>query len=203
MASDQPAVLARPRGRRVWRGLVAAAAFAAVATDYHGDPTAYFTYFTVLTNLAIGIWFLGAALAPRRFERASTVRLAVTVYGLVTVAVYWALLAPTHHPQGTHFVANLFLHLFVPAAMVAEDLRVPWPRIGLWRPLWILGFPLAYCVASLVRGELTGWYPYFFLDKRAMGGWAPLGTFAAGLLVVFAGLGYGWRALVHRKAAAT
>jgi hypothetical protein len=30
-----------------------------------------------------------------------------------------------------------------------------------------LVFPVAYAIYSLVRGGLTGWYPYPFLDLRA------------------------------------
>lgn len=185
--------------RRFRRLAVGAAAFGAIAVDFHGDPSQYFTYFTVLTNLSIGTWFLASLVWPKKLEGASVLRLALTIYGLITLSVYWALLAPTHHPQGLVFWANLVLHLVVPAAMAVEDLLVPWPRTKAAVPLWILVFPLAYCAFAVIRGELTGWYPYFFLNKNEVGGWVFLGLFLAGLLAVFAALAYGWRLVVHRR----
>ena len=201
MEKNQPTVVTRVR-----RVAVAVAAGVAVAIDFHGDPWFYFTYFTILTNLAIGVWFLGAAFLDRRFETASAVRLALTVYGLVTVTVYWIFLSPTHHPQGWSFFANALLHVAVPLAMAAEGLVVPGTRIRPSAPWWGLLFPAVYCAFSLVRGELTGWYPYFFLNRSEMGGWGPLALFCGGLLAAFVALGFGWRALVHfrqRKATAT
>ena len=200
MEKDQPTVLTRAR-----RLTVALAAGVGIFLDFHGDPGFYFTYFTILTNMGIGVWFLGAALAGRSFEMASAWRLALTVYGLVTMAVYWVLLAPTHHPQGWSFVANLLLHVAVPLAMAFEDLRFPWPKVGANAPWGVLLFPVVYCVFSLVRGELTGWYPYFFLNKDKVGGWGTVALYCVGLLAVFIAVGFGWRALVHfrqRKATA-
>jgi hypothetical protein len=113
------------------------------------------------------------------------------------------LLSPTHHPQGAQFVANLFLHALIPAAMALEDVMAPWPRIAASQPWWVLSFPLLYCVVGLVRGVVTGWYPYFFLNPAEVGGWGPLALFCGALLALFLGLAYGWRALVHLRTAAT
>jgi hypothetical protein len=186
-------------GRRLRRLAVAAVAFTSIALDYHGSPEQYFTYFTILTNLSIGTWFLAAALAGGRLDRASALRLALTVYGLVTLTVYWVFLSPTHHPQGWSIPANFGLHLVVPLAMALEDLLVPWPRLSRLAPLWCLIFPLAYCAFSLTRGELTGWYPYFFLDKAKLGGWLGLTAFVLFLFAVFLALAYGWRLAIHLR----
>ena len=180
------------------RLLVPLAAFWAISIDFHGDPSQYFTYFTILTNLSIGLWFMAGAFWPR-VEKLSALRLALTIYGLVTLLVYWVLLSPTHHPTGLNFWANLILHLGVPVAMAVEDLIAPWPHTKAAIPLWSLAFPLIYCAFSVARGEMTGWYPYFFLDQSAVGGWLLLAAFLGGLLAVFAALAYGWRLLVHRR----
>jgi len=179
---------------------VAALAFASVAVDFHLPADRYFAYFTVLTNLAIGAWFLASVFRPS-LDRWSAVRLGLTVYGLVTLTVYWAFLAPTHHPQGWAFFANLGLHLVVPLAMASEDLLVPWPRVGGWAPWVVIAFPLGYCAFSLVRGQATGWYPYFFLDPSKLGGWGGLAGFLVILLGLFAVLAFAWRLVVHGRQA--
>lgn len=189
--------------RRTRRLLVTLAAVTAVAVDFHGDPTQFFTYFTILTNLLIAGWFLWAAINPEKAERAAALRLALTIYGLITLSVYWILLSPTHHPEGLKFVSNLFLHLFVPLAMGAEDLMAPWPPLRRRAPLLVLIFPVGYCAFAVIRGEFTGWYPYFFLDKAKVGGWIGLALFIVVLLVMFIVLAYGWRLAVHVRQKAT
>lgn len=186
-------------GRLVRRIVVPTFALGAVTIDFHGDPTLYFSYFTVLTNLGIAFWYLAALFVPRPLERASALRLTLTVYGLVTLLVYWIFLAPTHHPEGWNFWANLVLHLGVPLAMAAEDMLVPWPRLKLLTPLWSLLFLVVYVAFVLVRGANTGWYPYFFFDQAQWGGWGLLFAFLGFLLAVFVALAYGWRVAVHRR----
>lgn len=185
--------------RRLRRLAVALVAFVSLSIDYHGSPEQYFTYFTILTNLSIGTWFLVGAFAGPRWDRFSTLRLALTVYGLVTLSIYWVFLSPNSHPQGLAFYANLGLHLVVPLAMAAEDLVAPWPKIARLAPLGVLVFPLAYGAFTLIRGSLTGWYPYFFLDPAKLGGWLVLSGFMIFLFAVFLALAYGWRKAVHLR----
>ncbi len=192
----------KPKGlsstTRLRRALVALAALLAVVLDFNGEPSHYFTYFTVLTNLGIGVWFFGAALTPR-WERASGVRLALTVYGLTTLLIYWIFLAPTHHPQGITVLANLILHLVVPVCMAVEDLLVP-RRASRLAPLWCLSFPAAYALFSLIRGTTTGWYPYFFFDvQKWPGGWPELTGFLGLLLVLLIVLAFGWQLVIRRR----
>jgi len=182
----------------VRRLAVAALAFASVAIDFHLPADRYFAYFTVLTNLAIGAWFLASVFRPS-LNRWSGLRLGLTVYGLVTLTVYWVFLSPTHHPEGLKFFANLGLHLVVPLAMAWEDLLVPWPKVGRWVPGAVVAFPLVYCAFSLIRGQATGWYPYFFLNPAELGGWGGLSGFLVILLGLFVVLAFAWRLVVHGR----
>jgi hypothetical protein len=57
------------------------------------------------------------------------------------------------------------LHYVTPVAVVADWVVAPaylsgsYPRIvGTW-----LIYPLVYCAGSMVRGAITGWFPYPFL----------------------------------------
>ena len=186
-------------GRRIRRMVIALVAGLSITVDFHAPADQYFMYFTVLTNILIGLWAFGASIFGDKFERRPTLRLALTVYGLVTLAVYWIFLAPNHHPQGLNFWANLGLHLGVPLAMALEGFLDPWPATTRLAPLWTIGFPLIYGSFILTAGEFSGWFPYFFLNPNMMGGWIPLGIFLGALLIGFIGISYGWGSLVQLK----
>lgn len=184
--------------RRARRGLLAALALGVLAVDYDGTPDRYFAYFTILTNLAIGVWFALGALVPERADRWSRVRLAVTLYGLLTFGVYWALLAPTDQPVGLQYFTNWGVHGLLPLAMAWEDLLVPWPRVGPLDPLVVCLWPVVYGTATLVRGKVTGWYPYFFFDDGQIGG-GTVALYLGILALVLVVSAYLWTAVVHRR----
>ncbi len=64
--------------------------------------------------------------------------------------------------------------------------RRPLPRsvLGPW-----LVFPAAYLAYSLVRGSITGWYPYPFLDPGAGGGYSEVAAYSAAVLIVIVAAG--------------
>jgi hypothetical protein len=35
---------------------------------------------------------------------------------------------------------------------------------------WVLAFPLVWVAFTIVRGSITGWWPYWFLDPTGAGG---------------------------------
>ena len=53
--------------------------------------------------------------------------------------------------------------------------------------LWVI-YPLFYLGFVLVRGKLTGFYPYPFIDAKTLG-YAGVAANTAGLLVVCAAIG--------------
>ncbi len=46
-------------------------------------------------------------------------------------------------------------------------------------------YPLAFLVYSWIRGALTGWYPYDFLNPTLPGGWGVVLVTAAVVLAAF------------------
>jgi hypothetical protein len=43
-------------------------------------------------------------------------------------------------------------------------------RLTSRRIVWLaVSFPVAWCLFTLIRGELVGWYPYPFIDVGALG----------------------------------
>ena len=111
----------------------------------------------------------------------------------VTGIVYWLLLAgePT---TGLDWVANMLVHTVVPVAAVGSWLLVgPHGRFrwGLL-PLMLL-IPVAWLVFAMMRGAISGYYPYFFIDVTevgyAMASLSILGVVAFALIVACAYVG--------------
>ena len=130
-------------------------------------------------------------------------RTAVTLYTTVTAATYIAILQRLWSPQGAQWVADTTLHYVTPALMLIDWLAFT-PRGALsWR--WVLpwlAFPLGFGVYTMIRGPLTGFYPYPFLDVTSLGFGAVLVNMAA-MSAFFIALGLGFaltdRLLARRR----
>ena len=48
-------------------------------------------------------------------------------------------------------------------------------------------YPLFYCIYTMIRGGMTGWYPYPFLDADALG-YPRVLMNIGGMIVVFFGV---------------
>jgi hypothetical protein len=149
----------------------------------------YLGYFTILSNLLATVAGTAVALAPSTragawFSRPGVLT-AITAVLLVVAGAYHLLLRQLWDPQGLQKLADIALHYLVPALVLAWWWLAARRRSLHWRaiPGWT-AFPLGYLVYALVRGELTGLYPYPFIDAASLGYGAVLGN-AAGLLLVF------------------
>lgn len=151
-------------------------------------------YFTILTNLLVGIVMGAAALGLMR-PRAGLLAALTLWIGAVGI-VYHALLAHLWSPTGLALGADIALHGVAPAAMALFWLGfAPKRGPGLAAPLVWLGWPLLYGVYALARGALGDRYPYPFLDASRLTavelgvniGALALGMLAGGYILV--GLG--------------
>ncbi|WP_026942924.1 Pr6Pr family membrane protein [Hellea balneolensis] len=139
-----------------------------------GTSLAYFGFFTVTTNILVALAFSVPLLKldtriGRFFERQS-VRAAIALYILVVAIVYYGLLAKDHNPEGISALMNVGLHFVMPVlylldwAVIAAKDKIAFKSA----PYWTL-YPIAYGVFNLVRGHMTGFYPYPFLDISKIG----------------------------------
>lgn len=154
----------------------------------------FFSYFTILSNLIAGVALvLGAFLVasrpvlPRWYElvRGGTV-VCMAVVGLV----FAALLRDVDLGRLLPWV-NAVHHYVMPVAVVAEwVLRPPRVRLGMGELLACLVFPLLYVTYVLVRGAVTGWYPYPFLNPVALGSYGIVWAYIAGIAGVFFTVGW-------------
>ncbi|WP_158880650.1 Pr6Pr family membrane protein [Rhodanobacter sp. L36] len=149
----------------------------------------YLGFFTVLTNLLVATALSADALGMDdrlgRFFRRPGVTTAIAANIAVVMLTYNTLLRQLWQPQGWNLVADLLLHDVMPAvfllfwwfAVPKDTLRLR--QLGGW-----LLYPLGYLLYALIRGAVTRWYPYPFLDVNTLG-YPSVWLNAAGVALVF------------------
>lgn len=196
--------MARPGPSRVTHGLLSliAAAVLAVALgtqifDQIANeafvPEEYFSYFTIQTSMAnlVALTVSGAYQLRHAFDTVflAAVRQALFAYAIVTGSVYNLLLRGLPSEPG-EFVSDItfpneVLHVVMPIYITVEWLTHPHrPRLPGWSVLGGLAYPIGWVTGTLVRGDLTGWYPYDFLDPRQPAGWTGVWIHVAGIALV-------------------
>jgi hypothetical protein len=125
-----------------------------------------FCYFTVQSNVIVGITCLLLTLRPDRDSTVFAVfRLAGVIDIAITGVVYHVALAQLFELKGYAFVADQLLHTVVPVLAVGGWLvfgprrRVSWPIVG-----WAMVVPIGWTIFTLVRGPIVHYYPYPFID---------------------------------------
>ncbi|MCA9327271.1 Pr6Pr family membrane protein [Candidatus Saccharibacteria bacterium] len=133
----------------------------------------YFSFFTIESNLFATIVFFVGAMKVWRGEKSSAgfdmLRGAAVLYMTMTGIIYSLLLAGTDVQTPLPWV-NAVLHYIFPVVVLVDWLVIPPAEKITWKQsLWWLVFPIAYLGYSLVRGSLTNWYPYPFLNVHQHG----------------------------------
>ncbi|KAB1107650.1 Pr6Pr family membrane protein [Micromonospora aurantiaca] len=157
--------------------------------------TGLLPYFTIQSNVAVGVLALYAAWCALRDrpEPPSVLKGAVTLYITITGTVYHLVLANPASPfamaqpdrQPGEWWGNQFLHTVVPLLAVAD--WALFDRRGRLRPryaAWWLVFPLGYLGFALVRGLIVDRYPYPFIDAGELG-YDGVAVSAVGFAAVF------------------
>ena len=125
-----------------------------------------FAFFTVQSNLLLGITCLVAALRPGVRSTVFRVARLCGVIGIaITGVVFHFALRDLQDLTGQAKVADFLLHTASPILGVSGWLLFG-PRRLISKSVvwWTLAFPVAYGVFTLIRGEAVGWYPYPFMD---------------------------------------
>ena len=150
------------------------------------DPTRFFAFFTIQSNL-IGVaafaWLVANGDRPRS-RALELLRGAAAVYLTVTFVVVILLLSDVDVQLQVNW-AEFTLHKLFPVIVVLDWLIDP-PRLALrYRDglIW-LAYPLIWTALTMVRGAADGWYPYPFLDP-ANGGYATVAVMIVAITVGF------------------
>jgi hypothetical protein len=146
----------------------------------------FFTFFTILTNILVALCLTMLLIGPDQgfFTRPGN-QAAIAAYITVVGIVYNIILRSLWAPQGWQLIVNELLHSVIPVYFIVYWLIFS-PKTGLqWKNMlgW-LAFPMAYLVLIMVRGALSDWYPYPFVDVLTLG-YAKVLINSAGMLVFF------------------
>ena len=177
-----------------WAGLIIQ--LIAILPDYSiaGAIWKLLSYLTIITNLAVASFFTMRLLRPdnshQRFINSPSLAGWVTANITFVGIAFAALLARLYHPEGLNLVANDLLHYVTPALGLAywfiflRSGRLQWTD-----PLKWSIYALVYGAYALIRGAITGYYPYPFLDLPTVGA-AYVAAHIVGLYIVFCVLGW-------------
>lgn len=148
----------------------------------------FLSFFTIQANL-----FVIAVLLIETFngcgisiDRRASLRGAAVLYLAITGIVYAVLLSKLPIVKEiVHPVADAFHHVIMPTWVLFDWVaNPPSHRITVQRALWWFVYPLAYLFVSLIRGAITGWYPYPFLNPASPGGWLGIVTVSIACLIL-------------------
>lgn len=157
----------------------------------------FMSYFTILTNILAASYFTVIAFTNagnrwyRFFARPGTLT-AITVYILVVGLVYQVVLRKLWEPSGLQLLADELLHSVNPLLVLIfwvlyEKVdQVHWNQVLFW-----MIYPLLYLAFILARGEISGFYPYPFVNVGELGLPAVLiNSFFLCLLFLFLAAGF-------------
>ena len=191
-------------GLRVLISLALLGSIAWQVTDRlaHGlfRPAEYFAYFsiqgTLICAVVLGVTGFRAIQGLSETKLIYLVRLSTTVYVTVISVVYNALLRGLPgdiRDNGYNWpvIPNEIIHLWGPIFMVLDWLLVAgYSSVRLRAAFWVVLYPSAWILFSVVRGNIDGWWAYWFLDPTDKGGVSGMLTYIFGIAALMILLGF-------------
>jgi hypothetical protein len=149
----------------------------------------FFSFFTILTNILAAacctwLWLKPGSSRGQYFSRPGTLT-AITVYITIVGLVYNLVLRSYWEPRGLQQIVDELLHSVMPSLfLIFWIVLVPKGKLQ-WKEVfpWLI-YPLVYIVFIIVRGALSGFYPYPFIDVNKIAYHEALIN-TAGLLIGF------------------
>lgn len=131
------------------------------------------SYFTILTNTLVAIYYTAVLVGDttkNHWLLLPTTATAITVYIIIVGLVYNLVLRFTWNPQGLQKLVDELLHTFNPLFFIIFWwLFIPKQNLKWKHALAWLIYPLIYFIYILLRGAMTGVYPYPFIDVTEHG----------------------------------
>lgn len=142
-------------------------------------PAEYFTFFTItsclLTGIALTIGGLRVLRNQPETKFLTLFRLTMAASMVIVGVIYNLLLTDSVDERDIGYdwpvIPNLILHTYMPILVFLEWLiiRTAVP-LKLKSVFWVLVYPLTWLAFSIVRGLVTNWYPYYFINPNDEGG---------------------------------
>ncbi len=148
----------------------------------------FISFFTILTNLWVAIYFTTKSLkiSVKKFPLIYTwgTTTALTAFILVVGITYQVVLRQIWNPTGLQRLVDELLHTVIPLFVLVYWYCYSQSGDYKWRPIlhWMV-YPIFYFLFVLVRGNVSHFYPYPFInaDKLKLS----VVLLNAGLLFVF------------------
>lgn len=163
-------------------------------------PFEYFAYFSIVSAIVAGLFLvitgIGLLMKLEDTKWVEIARLSFTVSMIVVGVVYHLLLADVASDvrDGDYawpVLPNEIIHTYAPVLIVIDYLlSLRSFRIRLRAALWVAVFPLLWLVFSIVRGSLTNWWPYWFINPNGEGGLIGMISYIGAITVFFLILGF-------------
>ena len=142
-------------------------------------PAEYFTFFTITSCLLTGVALTLGGLRVLRNQPETKFltlfRLTMAASMVIVGVIYNLLLTDSVDKRDIGYdwpvLPNLVLHTYMPILVFLEWLivRTAVP-LKLKSVFWVLVYPLTWLAFSIVRGLVTNWYPYYFINPNDAGG---------------------------------
>lgn len=161
----------------------------AAGRSLFGSVVFYFSFFTILTNIAAVLVHI-SLLSPAGYAwlpafAGARMRAGVAVAIAMVMIVYATILARLVQPEGLFRLCDVLLHYVAPPLFIGWWLIAGADGTTRWEDIyrWLL-YPLAYLAYVLAREFYTGEVPYPFLDA-ATRGIAGVALAVIGLMALF------------------
>ncbi|MGS0747168.1 Pr6Pr family membrane protein [Halpernia sp. GG3] len=134
----------------------------------------FFSFFTILTNILVALFF--TAKISNSFSQKILIfnqknsLIAVTTFIVIVGFVYQVILRGLWSPKGMQRVVDELLHTIIPLLVLiywfiySPKEKSKFSQLIIW-----LLYPLIYLILVLVRGKLSNYFPYPFLNFIEIG----------------------------------
>jgi hypothetical protein len=132
----------------------------------------FFSFFTILSNIGVVLTYLGALTHWNwlNWFRHHQTRTHFAVLILIVMMVYHFVLAGIWVPVGLFKLADLGLHYAAPIVYLTWWATIRrYKTLNYYQITAMMVPSLIYIVYALLRGQLTGLYPYPFIDAGVLG----------------------------------
>lgn len=129
---------------------------------------------TILTNILVALVYVIPLFNPNSkaglFFSKSRIQSGILVYILIVFLIYHFILAHQWNPQGWEKIADNLLHYVVPFLYLVFWILFAEKGVQVFinSIKWLI-YPFAYVIYILIRGEISGLYPYPFLNVYKLG----------------------------------
>tara|TARA_R110002073_G_scaffold72537_1_gene177448 strand:+ start:444109 stop:444726 length:618 start_codon:yes stop_codon:yes gene_type:complete len=134
----------------------------------------FFSFFTILTNILVALYFTAMLFKfkknPFALLLTQSTLLAITVFISIVGLVYQIALRSIWNPTGLQFLVDELLHTMIPLyVFVYWILTIKKSKSEMKFVFYWLLYPVIYTFFILLRGHLSAYYPYPFLNSIEIG----------------------------------